>query len=74
MPPNPSWKIGKTLDLFIDLSVADSLTCECELDKESDGLLILDARFMKPLKLDENSATVKRKESKGTTGLTEIRY
>jgi predicted aspartyl protease len=64
----------KTLGLFVDLTVGDSLTCECELDTGFDGLLILDARFMRPLNLDEHSATVKRMESKGLTGLTEIRY
>ncbi len=64
----------KTLGLFVDLTVGDSLKCECELDTGFDGLLILDARFMKTLNLDENSASVKRMESKGLTGLTEIRY
>jgi hypothetical protein len=64
----------KTLGLFVDLTVGDSVRCECELDTGFDGLLILDARFMKPLNLDENSASVKRMESKGITGLTEIRY
>jgi len=64
----------KTLGLFVDLTVGDSLTCECELDTGFDGLLILDARFMKPLNLDEKSDSVKRMESKGLTGLTEIRY
>jgi hypothetical protein len=64
----------KTLGLFVDLAVGDSLTCECELDSGFDGILILDARFMKPLNLDENSASVKRLESNGLTGITETRY
>jgi Aspartyl protease len=64
----------KTFGLFVDLTVGDSLTCECELDTGFDAILILDARFMKPLNLDENSASVKRLESKGLTGITEIRY
>lgn len=64
----------KVLGLFVALSVGNALACECELDTGFDGLLILDARFMKPLNLDENSASVKRMESKGLTGLTEIRY
>ena len=64
----------KTMGLFVDLTVGDSLTCECELDTGFDGILVLDARFMEPLNLDENSASVKRSESNGLTGLTEIRY
>lgn len=65
---------NKALGLFVDLKIGKSLTAECELDTGLDAILILDARLMRSLGLDENSANVKRTETKGNTGLTEIRY
>jgi hypothetical protein len=63
----------KVLGLFVDLSVGTALACEGELDTGFDGLLVLDSKFMKPLGLDGASPGVKRIESRGITGITEVR-
>lgn len=64
---------GKILQLFVDLSIGESIVAECELDTGSNGLLILDMRYLSLLKIDSNSASVSQSEIKSITGLSEER-
>jgi hypothetical protein len=64
---------GKILQLFVDLLIGESVVAECELDTGSDGLLILDMRYLPLLKINGNSANVSQDETKSITGLIEER-
>lgn len=64
---------GKILQLFVDILIGDSVLAECELDTGSNGLLILDKRYLPLLKIDGDSENVSQDKVQSITGLSEER-
>jgi len=64
---------GRSLDVFADFRVSDSLKLECILDTGSPGTVV-DARYIGALGIDTTSAAVRQRIRKSILGTPEAEY
>lgn len=64
---------GKSLDVFADFQVSDTLRLECIIDTGSPATII-DAGYLNALGIDTTSSTVQKKVRKSLFGVSETEY